>query len=182
MVFEINVEERFRRTYYVIADNEREANTILDQYFCGNTLETCGDDEDFVPYCEEDIHLEDEELTEWDFYDTESINVSEEEFNLLLDKYCEENNLDREEGWRKVPVEEFVKWRGDNYFNLLEELKQNNIEISNFEWQDIIKLAKTRLIVENLEDLFDAFQDLEMFRKKSELSEKEILLFNMTIM
>lgn len=165
MVFEINTEERFRKTYYVIADNEEEAEKILNQSFCGDTLETCEDDEDFVPYYEEDIQLEDEELAEWYFYGTGNISVSEDEFNYLLDRYCEENNLDREEGWCKVPVEEFMEWRKDNYFNLLKGLRQNNIALSNFGWQDIVKLAKTRLIVENLKDLFYAFQDLVMFRK-----------------
>lgn len=165
MVFEINTKEIFTGTYYVIAENEEEVEKILNQKFCGDTLESCEDEDDFVPYCEEDIQIEDEELTDWFFYGTGNISASEAGFNLLLDKYCEENNLDRENGWHKVPVEDFIEWRESNYLNLRKELKQNNIEFSTFSWEDIIKLAKTRLIVENLKELFYAFQDLVMFRK-----------------
>ena len=163
MVVKIHAEEKIFKTYYVIADDEDSAETILNQYLCGDTLELYEDEEDFIPYYEEDVSIVDEETNDWYLYGTAGLSVSTEGFNFFLDKYCEENNLDRDKGWYDVPVEDFVKWRLPARYKYKEELKQLDIVPSNFDWPEMVKLARTRHIVDTLKNMYDAFTDLKLF-------------------
>lgn len=104
MLFKVVTRETFYKGYYVLAENEDEAENIISQSLREGTLKK-GEDGYLVPNCEEAIYLKDKGLEEWYFYETDNVSVPKELIESFIEEFAE-RVPDRE----NATIERFLWW------------------------------------------------------------------------